>query len=73
MTVQLTPKQRENLVKAADSPVGVVDLHCPRGFRRSAWERMMERLRTIGLVTPYVHGGYEITYTGKAALKEIGE
>ena len=40
----------------------------PRGQALAAWERMMNGLCARGLATPYVHGGYEITVAGRAAL-----
>jgi hypothetical protein len=51
----------EGLITFQDAGVGI-------GLRRAGWYRMMEGLERKGLVAVYVHGGYEITEQGRAAL-----
>lgn len=67
--VKLTPRQREVLqVHCLDS--GLIPEPLYRGFERIAWNRMMASLVRDGVVKHYVHGGYEITEAGRAALVE---
>lgn len=62
--------RREALQRASASRLGVVEFHGTRGLQSAAWGRMMERMRDLGYVKPYVHGGYEITDAGRAWLAE---
>jgi hypothetical protein len=65
----LTRAQREQLGIALRSPLGVVERpHLRSGLASASWDRMMVRLEQAGYVTPYVHGGYEITDAGRTAL-----
>lgn len=63
----MTPAQRKWLLRA--NKLGVIEPSGTKGYARNNWTRMMERLVKEGLVTPYVHGGYEITAAGQAALE----
>jgi hypothetical protein len=67
----LTPAQRKWLIRARDNRLGVVECPWTGGLARSTWHRMMERMVKEHLVTPYVHGGYEITSYGIGVLWDI--
>lgn len=66
----LTDKQKIMLRDAATDirGLGVVEIRGTRGLAYSAKERMAKRLCEAGYLRPYVHGGYEITDSGRAAL-----
>lgn len=53
------------LIDFADAGVGI-------GLRRSAWTKMMARLRDQGIVEPYVHGGFEVTAAGRDLMRRRG-
>lgn len=63
-----TPAQAREMARAAAHPLGIVEARWPRGLAHAGWERMMARLTAGGLMRPYVHGGFEITAAGRAAL-----
>ncbi len=67
--MKLTQPQRAALQRAADHPLGVVEHQGPRGLAYAVWDRMMQRLAAQALAKRYVHGGYEITDAGRAALE----
>lgn len=72
---KLTDAERTHLsVSLRSKPIpGLLTPHAVGsgvGFRRHAWERMMKKLEADGLVTPYAHGGYEITPAGRSALNQ---
>lgn len=63
---KLTAPQLKQVQRAVDGK-GIVEWGRTRGLASASWERMMERLCALGLFRRYVHGGYEITDTGRAA------
>lgn len=65
---KLTAPQRRELEHAAKNKLGVVTSYTVNGLGRAQWKLMMERLRLAGLVTPYVHGGYQITDAGRKVI-----
>lgn len=69
-SVNLSPAQQVALERAARAPSGVLERIGPRSFGNRSWERMMNKLCAVGLFTPYVHGGYEITAAGRSLLRE---
>jgi hypothetical protein len=62
---KLTAPQLRQVHRAVDGN-GLVEWQRTRGLASASWERMMERLCTLGLFRRYVHGGYEITDAGRA-------
>jgi hypothetical protein len=67
--IKLTPAWRRELERSMSSrPIpGLLTFNGPAGLARSGWDRMMRRMAAQGLVTEYVHGGYEITEKGRIA------
>lgn len=66
---KLTKAQCRELRRAANHPLGIVDTGIGwGGLQRASWHARMSALVSDGLLRPYVHGGYEITDTGRAAL-----
>lgn len=43
-----------------------------RGFRRAGKERMAKKLVDAGLLSEYIHGGFDITPKGSCVLDAIG-
>jgi hypothetical protein len=70
---KITEPQRRELLYAANNHFGLT-YHATtiNGLGAAAKRRMMDRLCIMGLFTKYVHGGYEITAAGRAALS-LGE
>lgn len=68
--MKLTEPWRRELRIAAEDPRGVRDRHLSSGYLRASWHAKMSRMVEAGLFTPYVHGGYEITAAGRAALAQ---
>jgi len=66
---RLTASQRQACERVV-AKGGVLTYIGTNGLGRSAWERMMTRLCAMGLFTPYVHGGLEITEAGREVLTE---
>lgn len=62
----LTAPQREWLSRADHR--GLIERRGAPGIMEANWHRMMGRLVDAGLVTPYRHGGYEITGLGRALI-----
>jgi hypothetical protein len=54
-------------LRRADA-LGVIVCYDNNGLARANWRRTMERMVAAGFVTPYVHGGYELTASGQAAV-----
>ena len=66
----MTDKRAAILKEAAKHPLGIVERPYFQWFSRIAWDNNAAALTRAGLLSPYVHGGYEITSAGRAALKE---
>ncbi len=62
-TTKLTAAQRKWLARA--DARGVIAWIGTRGLAESNWRKVMERLTEMGLVEPYVHGGFELTAAGR--------
>lgn len=67
----LIPSRQKILEAAARNALGVVERPVLRGFDRTNWDRNAATLCDAGLLRGYVHGGYEITDEGRAALLQI--
>ena len=68
---KITEKHRRQLLQAASHDLGLITFHSPgsgEGLRRAAFEKGMKTLCGLGLMQPYVHGGYEITELGRTEL-----
>lgn len=68
----LTPNRIRILQSAMDDPMSVVTKPYMPGFEGVAWDRNAKTLCERGYLKPYVHGGYEITDAGRAALAKVG-
>lgn len=75
--VGLSPAQRAALERASRTADGVITKVSTSGLGYASWDRMMKRLCGLGLMKPYVHGGFEITRAGRLVLADdpggIGE
>jgi hypothetical protein len=70
----MTPARLKMLRIAAADPLGVVTMPVGRpGFSQWKWTRMMQSMSNDGFVTPYVHGGYEITSAGRLVVANSTE
>ena len=72
--MKVTPAQRRVLEIAAKHELGLVTslmLGATTGFGSRSRRLMFNRLREAGLLKPYLHGGYEITDAGRAALSPL--
>jgi hypothetical protein len=68
--MKVTAAQLKALLRAYEDKLGVIESSTStRGLGRAAFERMMFRLYKIGLVVPYVHGGFQITDEGRQFMK----
>lgn len=67
----LIPSRRAILESAMRHPLGLIERPVLRGFERNTWDRNAGVLCDAGLLRGYVHGGYEITDEGRAALLQI--
>jgi hypothetical protein len=72
MTLKLTENRRKILQAAADDRrnLGVVERPYLIGFERVSWERNAKAMVGCGWLSPYLHGGFEITAAGRQALQE---
>lgn len=63
----MTTAQRKWLLRALPphSDTGIVQNYDFSAFGKSNYERMMTKLEALGMVTPYVHGGFAITDLGR--------
>jgi hypothetical protein len=66
--LNLTPNRVRILQSALADTLGVVTRPYLPGFEGVAWDRNAKALCDAGYLKPYVHGGFEITGDGKAAL-----
>lgn len=66
--IKLTRKRQLILEAASKHHLGLVERPYLTGFERVSWDRNADYLVELGLLAPYVHGGYEITEEGRAAL-----
>jgi hypothetical protein len=64
----LTPNRVRILQSALSDTMGVVTRPYLPGFEGVTWDRNAKALCGCGYLKPYVHGGFEITDTGRAAL-----
>lgn len=64
----LTEARLRILDAAARHKLGLVERPYVIGFARTSWDRNANKLIDLGFLVPYVHGGYEITDAGRAAL-----
>lgn len=69
--MKLTEAQRRILETAARNPLGVVTCPYSNGLAKTNWGRNILKLKMFGKVRPYVHGGYEITSVGRAAIAQF--
>lgn len=67
---RLTEKRLRILRAAASHERGLVDRPHLVGFERIAWDRNADYLVLTDFLSPYVHGGFEITEAGRAALAQ---
>lgn len=67
--MNLTDAQMKFLESASQNDALRID--GPRGLRRAAKERMVNRLCVMGLVIPNAHGDWYITPAGRAALASL--
>jgi predicted transcriptional regulator len=67
-SIHVSDQQMKAMRLAAGHKLGVVEYMGTRGLGSSSWARMMDRLSKQGFVQPYVHGGYEITESGRALV-----
>lgn len=71
---KLTKAQRVTLERAASNPSGLIEARIGwGGLQRAAWHARMSNIVAMGFLAPYVHGGYEITPAGRAALSSQRE
>lgn len=71
---KLTKALVRDLRQASGNHLGLLTPHHSwGGLQRAAWHARMSRYVADGLLKPYVHGGYEITPAGRAALTESHE
>ena len=71
MTINLTEKRIRILDAASKHELGLVSRPYFSGFERVAWDKNALALAEAGLLTSYVHGGYEITDAGRQALASL--
>lgn len=71
-TMKLTEKRERILQQAARHHLGLATNPYIVGFERVAWDKNASWLCENGLLARYVHGGFEITDAGRAALKSSG-
>lgn len=69
---KLTGKRVRILQDAAKAKIGITNPYII-GWERVSWDKNARYLSDHGLIRPYVHGGYEITDAGRAALAKEGE
>lgn len=68
---KLTKATIRDLRQAADNRLGVLTPHPSwGGLQRASWHARMSRHVADGMFSSYVHGGYEITDAGRAALAQ---
>lgn len=67
MTKRLTPAQRRALEIGVRDPLGLIRYYDRGGYAARSRQKLFDRLRGAGLVSLYVHGGYEITPAGREA------
>lgn len=67
---KLTQKRAAILSAAAKNKNGVVTNPFIFGFERVTWGKSAQYLVSAGLLTPYRHGGFEITDEGRAKIAE---
>jgi hypothetical protein len=68
-TPKLTDKRLRILKSAASHKLGLVANPFIQGFERVSWTTNADYLVGFGLLRRYVHGGYEITETGRNAAQ----
>lgn len=69
MGEKLTKGCLRELERAAQHPLGITDTVAGwGGLQRAGWHARMSNYVAGGYFRPYVHGGYEITPAGRAAL-----
>lgn len=67
--MKISAPQRRELEYAAANHFGLTRAAVPiSGLGAAAKRKMMDRLCLMGLFRPYVHGGWEITDAGRAAI-----
>jgi len=65
---RLTEPRLRILRAAAKDKLGLVERPYLTGFERVSWDKNAAYLSNRFLLSPYVHGGFEITDAGRAAL-----
>lgn len=66
--LKLSAKRQAILIEASRHSMGLVSCPYVGGFERVNWIKSADYLVSVGLLRPYVHGGFEITPEGRAAL-----
>ena len=69
---RLTENRLRILRTAAGHKLGLVERPYLLGFERASWDRNARALVAAELLANYVHGGYEITDSGRARLAAEG-
>lgn len=66
--MKLTAPQRRELQYAANNQFGLTSRVAINRLGAASKRKMLARLCLLGLLKHYVHGGYEITDAGRAAI-----
>lgn len=69
--IRLTECRLRILRAANNDRLGLVSRPYFTGFSRVTWDRNAADLIKAGLLSRYVHGGFEITDAGRAALQAL--
>ncbi|AOG03360.1 hypothetical protein [Bosea sp. RAC05] len=68
--LRLTEKRLQILQSAANHPGGLVERPYLVGFERVAWNKNAAAMVSAGWLTAYVHGGFEITPSGRDQIPQ---